>query len=303
MFVRRQSAGLEVWTPAKVNLTLEVLARRSDGFHDVETCIATIGLFDTLLFQPDKTGQIRLVVDLVAGYPPDVVIPVGADNLIVRSLQQLQVETGCQLGARVQLTKRIPAAAGLGGGSSDAAAALYVANLSWGLGLSRDELARSAAMIGSDVASFLFPSPTICRGRGEEVEVVARGVGRLELVIVRPPEGLSTGEVYGRTSLSEDSGAAKFMTSLGNVPGRHDVHRMMNNGLQTAAEGLSPWVSRLAKVFEGMGFVGHQMSGSGTAYFGVCQHAKHANGLANRLRALQVGHVYRTSSYRGAISA
>ena len=123
-------------------------------------------------------------------------MPEGPDNLVVRAVELVRRRAGVRRGAKLLLVKRIPAAAGLGGGSSDAAAALVAANEGWRLGRSRDELADWAAELGSDVPFFLAGGPAICRGRGERVEPVA-GLGALDFVVVRPPEGLSTAAVYG----------------------------------------------------------------------------------------------------------
>src|SRR5262245_17360065 len=178
MNFRRDELTRTARAPAKLNLILDVLGRRADGFHAVETLMVPVRLADSISFtalnpQCDITlGEIRLNVGYggpLHGLPELQQIPTGSRNLIVRALRLLQERSGCELGARVELVKRIPAGAGLGGGSSDAATALRLANHAWGIQWSSDRLAELAADIGSDVPFFLYGGAAICRGRGEQV--------------------------------------------------------------------------------------------------------------------------------------
>ncbi len=235
----------------------------------------------------------------------NAVIPSGPENLVVRALKLLQERSGCEQGARVELVKRIPAAAGLGGGSSDAAAALRLANRGWQLHWSDERLAELAAEIGSDVPFFLSSGAALCRGRGERVERLPP-LKPLDLVIVKPPVEFATADVYrtydalpeqSANSTGESGGVSEFVAGL--AGGRiRDLGRRMRNALQKAASSISPWVDKLRIVFDGQDFVGHQLSGSGSAYFGVCRSAQHAARLANILRTQQLGLVYATRSCR-----
>ena len=170
---------LVIQAPAKLNLFFEVLAKRTDGYHEIESLMCPIDLYDTLHFQEDPSGQLELTCRRVfgAGGPGGRGLhemPEGPENLVFRAVELVRRRTGIRRGAKLWLVKRIPAAAGLGGGSSDAAAALVAANEGWRLGRSRHELAQWAAELGSDVPFFLAGGPAICRGRGERVEPVAR---------------------------------------------------------------------------------------------------------------------------------
>src|SRR3954452_12228446 len=144
--------------PAKLNLFLNVFGRRSDGFHDLETLMVPVRLADQVTFtasgapRDNRREAIELIIDQLS---PEVSAPHGSENLIVKALELLQVRSGCALGGRVQLTKRIPISAGLGGGSSDAAAALRLANRAWRLDWPLSKLALVAAELGSDVPFFL----------------------------------------------------------------------------------------------------------------------------------------------------
>jgi 4-diphosphocytidyl-2-C-methyl-D-erythritol kinase len=229
----------------------------------------------------------------------DPAVPIGTDNLIVRALELLQQRSGCRLGAAVELVKRIPTAAGLGGGSSDAAAALRLANRAWRLHWPASRLAEVAAEVGSDVPFFLSPHPAVCRGRGEQVERLA-GLPPLDVVVVKPPLALSTRDVYAAHDAlaGEPTSPGSFAGMAAALARRSwgELRRSMHNGLRAAAASLTPWVGKLAAVFDRLDFVAHQLSGSGSAYFGVCRHAQHARRLANILRTRQLGLVYATRS-------
>jgi 4-diphosphocytidyl-2-C-methyl-D-erythritol kinase len=312
MDIRRDEFKRRVRAPAKLNMFLNLLGRRADGFHELETLMVPVQLADSLSFRPilstggKEPAEIRLnvreawpVQSPLYGDP----IPSGPENLVVKALQLFQQRSGCALGAEVELVKRVPAAAGLGGGSSDAAAALRLANRRWRIHWSGERLADLAAEIGSDVPFFLAGGPAICRGRGERTERLPP-IRPLHFVLVKPPVGLNSGAVYGAYDARPDNrdeesdrnrGLAAFVAGLSRGKG-FDVCRQMQNALQNAASSLSPWVDRLRMVFDELDFVGHQLSGSGSAYFGVCRHAHHARRLASILRTRQLGLVYATRS-------
>jgi len=293
MHLYRSPSGWVVHAPAKLNLFFEVLAKRDDGFHEIETLVYPINLLDTLYFKEDSSGQIMLGCERVSGvWGPrgsglgDV--PSGAENLAVRAAQLLKRRAAVPNGATLRLVKRIPSAAGLGGGSSDAAASLAAANAAWELGWSQAQLARLSAELGSDVPSFFASGPAICRGRGELVEPAA-DLGMLHFVVVRPPVGLSTAEVY---QACRPAAPARRLAPLLDALARGDLAaagRLLFNRLESAAKKLSPWVNRLGHELARMDCLGHQMTGSGTCYFGLCRHARHARRVAGRLQARGIG--------------
>jgi 4-diphosphocytidyl-2-C-methyl-D-erythritol kinase len=218
-------------------------------------------------------------------------LPKGNDNIAVRAIELLRERAGIHRSAAVRLTKRIPSAAGLGGGSSDAAAALVAANAAWNLGWPIERLGRLAAELGSDIPFFLHSGPAVCRGRGELIEPVCR-FGRLHVVVVRPPAGLSTAAVY---KSCRPSAAPQAVEPLLDALWRGDVGevgRQMHNALVPAAMSLSPWIERLAGEFARMDCLGSQMSGSGTSYFGICRSTLHSQAVAARLRARRLGRVF-----------
>ena len=302
MRIHRSAVDLVIQAPAKLNLFFEVLAKRTDGYHEIETLMCPIDLFDTLHFQEDPNGQLELRCRRVFGASGPSgrglhEVPDGPENLVLRAVDLVRRRAGVRRGANLLLVKRIPAAAGLGGGSSDAAAALVAANEGWRLGRSRDELAHWAAELGSDVPFFLAGGPAVCRGRGERVTPVA-GLGALSFVVVRPPEGLATAEVYRACrAAAEPQTAGPLIRALRQGDWKQVGRRLLNR-LQPAAERLSPWVERLQEEFSQLDVLGHGMSGSGTSYFGLCRHARHARRRARRLEANGVGAVFVVRSCR-----
>jgi 4-diphosphocytidyl-2-C-methyl-D-erythritol kinase len=293
MHLQQFGAEVVVHAPAKLNLFFEVLGRREDGYHEVETLVAPIALYDTLYFQGDTDGELRLTCQRVSGpWGADPTwlgdFPEGDQNLVVRAVNLLRRRTGVRRGGTLRLAKRIPTAAGLGGGSSDAAAALAAANAAWGLGWSWQELAQLGAELGSDVPLFFARGPAICRGRGERVEPVA-AIGLLHFVVVRPPAGLSTAAVYGACRPAATAANLQPLVKA-LVEGRlEEAGRRLFNRLEPAAETLTPWIRRLRAEFDRTDCAGHQMSGSGTCYFGLCRHARHARRIARRLQARGIG--------------
>lgn len=311
MNLRREDLTRTVRAPAKLNLYLEVLGRRDDGFHELETLMVPVRIWDSLSITPtlpssdSEMGPLEFTVRsaprLGQAAPQPVSALLGGENLVVRALDLLRERSSCRAGGYVELVKRIPVSAGLGGGSSDAAAALRLANQLWRIGWGRAQLAELAAELGSDVPFFLYDRAAICRGRGERVEPLT-AMPRLHFVVVKPPQGISTSEVYRmhatRAESSKPAGRTSLpsLTLLRNERKWSDLQRWMSNRLQSAAALLSPWVNQAKEVFSRFDCLGHQLSGSGSAYFGICRHAQHAHRLAAILRSQRLGFVYTTSS-------
>jgi 4-diphosphocytidyl-2-C-methyl-D-erythritol kinase len=296
MLFREQTTAITVAAPAKLNLFLKILGKRTDGFHELETLMVSVGLYDTLQISADPSGELSLSChDAGAnrpGDPPRELPPVDRGNLVLRAAELLREATGTQQGARIELLKRIPLAAGLAGGSSDAAAALVGLNRLWRLGLSSLELHDLAARLGSDVPFFLCPSAAaICRGRGEIIEPQALPL-RLHFVIARPRTGLSTALVFKHCRPSSIDWSAKDLADAWARADLNRAARYFHNTLQEPAERLNSEVSTLKAWFSRQAFVGHMMSGSGTSYFGLCRSHDQARQLAARLKALRLGDVF-----------
>ena len=187
MHLTRYLDDVVAWAPAKVNLYLEILGKRPDGYHELETLMVTAGLFDTLVLRDGPAGRVELACS-------DPALSAGEDNLVVRAARLLQQRTGGARGCRVRLVKRIPMAAGLAGGSADAAATLVACNELWQAGLSQAQLARVAARLGSDVPFSLVGGTAVGRGRGELL-TPALVSGTYYWVLAFASGGLSTPEV------------------------------------------------------------------------------------------------------------
>lgn len=292
-----------VWetAPAKVNLFLNVESRRADGYHELETLMVSLGLQDSLRIQTLPGEEIELVCHDSRGVAGLAIgaqaldLPAGPGNLVWKAAQLLREQTGIRRGARLELWKRIPVAAGLAGGSTDAAAALRGLNRAWNLGLTLCELRELGARLGSDIPFFLSGRPAaICRGRGERITPLDLPLG-LALVLVKPAEGLSTPQVFrhcrpeGRRPGVEQLVADLRRGCLAAAASR------LHNTLQPAAELVSAEVVRLREAFGKLSAVGHLMSGSGSCYFGLCRNLGEARRLAGRLEASRLGSVFVTS--------
>jgi 4-diphosphocytidyl-2-C-methyl-D-erythritol kinase len=285
MIVRSIAGGVEVLAPAKLNLFLEVLGRRPDGFHEIETLMVTVDLFDTLALTELDSGDIILECD-------DPTLPTGNENLVVKAAERLKAATKCPRGVRISLKKAIPAQAGLAGGSSDAAATLVALDLLWDLGMAAPALDAVAAQIGSDVAFFLHGPSAICRGRGEQVEALATG-RPLHCVLVVPEVGLSTADVYRNLRPPERPrpiGPASEALAQGEPEA---LGRSLFNRLQPVAETLRPELIRVRDALANLDppLAGSLMSGSGSAYFGLGRDSAAAHRAADVLKPLGLGWV------------
>ena len=264
---------IEIYAPAKVNFFLEIRGKRQDGFHDLETVMSTVSLYDGLRFRPRKDDQIRL--SIIKSNSPElkeVQIPSDQGNLVVKALGLLQSRSSSEsvrpLGCDISLFKKIPSEAGLGGASSNAAAALIAGCKMWGLDFSRQQLVEIASELGSDVPFFLFNGAAVCRGRGEKITPIRARSG-LSIVIAKLPAGLKTGPVFSHCEVpSIPKSATESIASI--AGGRFNaIARSLFNRLQPVASQMTEEVGILAEAFQEINCPGHQMSGSGTSYFGI----------------------------------
>jgi len=283
--------------PAKLNLSLAVLARRADGFHEIESLMVPVTLHDTLRVQVSDVPGIRLRVRFggrlatVAGSPLAHDVPTDATNLVVRAAQALAVEAGlapssespCVPGLDVDLVKRIPSGSGLGGGSSDAAAVLMAATQAWRIDCARERRAGIGARIGSDVPMFLAGGAAIAGGRGERIEPVS-GIPPLHAVIARPVAGLSTAAVYARcTPDASRRGTAQQLAAALSAGRFRGALPLMHNSLEEPARSMSADVERLLENFSQAGAAHPMLTGSGSACFALMRSALEARRVAARL--------------------
>lgn len=216
---------------AKFNLALEVREKRPDGFHELRTVLQSVALADTLEIFPSAEG--------IAFTCSDPALPQGDDNLVVKAAFALREAAGCAKGARIHLTKRIPAQAGLGGGSADAAVTLIALSRLWRLSLDGASLMAVAQGLGSDVPFFLLGGTALGVGRGEEVYALP-DAPPLDLLIVKGPRGTPTAQAYARLDarLTGPEQAHKIQGIVsGVVEGRLDDRLLFNSFEEAAKDG------------------------------------------------------------------
>lgn len=267
---------LHVITRGKVNISLNVLRRRQDGFHEIETIIQTVSLCDELEVEFTRDGEIR--IDCTNPSIPD-----GEDNLCHRAVVAMRNFAGARLGARIRLDKRIPAGAGLGGGSSNAAGVMLAARRSLHLDVSDRELERAAARIGSDVPFMLTGGTMLAQGRGERLtrlEPIRRGW----FVIVKPKVNISTAWVYGnyRFGLTKHRPRTNLKAVNAVLARFPAVTLSFRNDLEDVVCPAYPIVSGVLSdlLFERPCFA--SMSGSGSALYAVFESRERAQRVAER---------------------
>lgn len=282
-----ESQSMLLHAPAKVNLFLELHRKMASGFHELETVMATVSWFDTLSFRKNDSEQIDLEVRMATGgrvedSSPEG-IPQGRGNLVYQAVEALKQEAGVEQGLSITLEKRIPAQAGLGGGSSDAATALLGANDLWGLGYSKERLAELAGRLGSDIPFFIYGGFARCVGRGEQVHPL-RSFANLSLVIAKPPVGLATADVFRNSIIPEQPQSGQGLIEAIQNSDSRAVARTMFNRLADPASRLTPWIEKLSSDFSRTGSMGTLLSGSGSACFGIYPTARAARIAAAQLK-------------------
>ncbi|MDR2440689.1 MAG: 4-(cytidine 5'-diphospho)-2-C-methyl-D-erythritol kinase [Planctomycetaceae bacterium] len=280
MFLYKSKTYWTAYTPAKLNLFFEVYGRRNDGFHEITSLAVPIRLFDTLIFEPTQNEEIEFFCQNGSADIPD-----NEDNLVIRAIRYLQKRTGVVRGAKIRLFKRIPSQSGLGGGSSNAAAAIQTARHVWNLKIPDEELIAIAAEIGSDCPIFFHHNASISYGRGEIIRSIGL-VPKLHFVILKPCEGLSTATVYNQCMSCHDlqfQYPEKLITELKRGdPVR--IGRCFFNRLEMPAQVIWHSFRQLKKELEKCDCLTVRMSGSGTAFYGLCRNNRHARFVAGQLR-------------------
>lgn len=250
------NALYDVPAPAKLNLFLHITGRRADGYHQLQSVFMLLDWCDTLHFERRPGGAVSRE-DLAAVLP--------ADDLCTRAARALQAATGCTHGAHIGIEKRIPAQAGMGGGSSDAASTLLALNRLWGLGLTRQQLESIGLGLGADVPFFLRGHNAWVEGIGEVLKPLT--LSRDRFVVLKPPQGLDTGAIFRDTQLKRDSNPA---TISGFVAEPYGFGR---NDLQPVAERLCPAIRQALDWLNAAGLPG-RMTGSGSAVFARLLHGQ-----------------------------
>jgi len=254
---------LTVQAPAKINLSLRIHSRRRDGLHRLRTVMAMVDLCDTLRFEPARTPGLFFTCN-------DASLPTGVDNLVVKAFVRLRAAIGDGAGLRIHLEKHLPVAAGLGGGSSDAAAALAGLRHYFALPISDAELIDHARAIGSDVPFFL--TAPLCRGEGTGDTLTPLDPAEpIPLVVVFPDIAISTRWAYENYP-DEPGSSCTYNKELLHALHEHDLAALgahLDNDLESVAIPIHPRIREVKERLVALGATGALMSGSGSAVFGV----------------------------------
>lgn len=290
--------------PAKLNLGLKILGRRPDGYRDILSVFQTVDLCDRLILKPDAEGQTRLVCS-------DPSLPTGDDNLVCRAVAVFRRATGDRRGVHLTLEKHIPVGAGLGGGSSDAAAVLRGLNQMWQAGFSPEALCALGAQLGSDVPFLMRPGTAIVTGRGEQVRYVAWR-SPVVYVLVYPGFSVSTAWAYNALSQVRENGPICDRAGRGIVPGfdignvlteaseyanflnsmrfdgisARDLAPLLENDFLPIVANAHPHVFSILEQFRAGGALAVSMSGSGSTLYGVYDSRETAEAVRATLQAL-----------------
>lgn len=260
--------------PAKINLTLDTLYKRDDGYHEVEMIMTTIDLSDRLSFEKRNDSRIVLKVD-------ETFIPSDDRNLAYRAALLMKETYQIKQGVTITLEKNIPVAAGLAGGSSDAAATMRGMNRLFELNRSLDELSELSAAIGSDVPFCVYGTTALCKGRGEILEILPKTPSAW-VIVAKPQAGLSTPEIYGGLDLSQPFPVHTEQCLKAIEENDYDaLCKSLSNRLEPVSMQLQPEIAKIKTNMLNNGADGALMSGSGPTVYGFAQRERQARHIFN----------------------
>ncbi|EGQ2837975.1 4-(cytidine 5'-diphospho)-2-C-methyl-D-erythritol kinase [Staphylococcus pseudintermedius] len=260
--------------PAKINLTLDTLYKRDDGYHEVEMIMTTIDLSDRLSFEKRNDSRIVLKVD-------ETFIPSDDRNLAYRAALLMKETYQIKQGVTITLEKNIPVAAGLAGGSSDAAATMRGMNRLFELNRSLDELSELSAAIGSDVPFCVYGTTALCKGRGEILEILPK-MPSAWVIVAKPQAGLSTPEIYGGLDLSQPFPVHTEQCLKAIEENDYDaLCKSLSNRLEPVSMQLQPEIAKIKTNMLNNGADGALMSGSGPTVYGFAQRERQARHIFN----------------------
>ena len=263
---------MQVRAPAKINLSLKILGRRADGFHEIETLIVPVSLCDEIKIDKHPTNK---GIEFTCN---DASVPKGDDNLVVRAAKTFFERTKLKGGVSIRLKKMIPHGAGLGGGSSDAASILLALNELFETKLPREALAKMGEAIGSDVPFFVFQSSAICKGRGELVTPVKLHE-ELSILLLKPEFGVSAAWAYQRWQDSQEVPGVRYKPQeFAGQTFLNDLERSVFDKFVFLAQ-MKTWLLEQPEVGAAL------MSGSGSTVFAVLRETADANRVAERAKA------------------
>jgi 4-diphosphocytidyl-2-C-methyl-D-erythritol kinase len=284
--------NLEIRAPAKVNLFLEVLGRREDGYHDIRNVVVPVSLYDSVKLERKPSG---ILTDMM--YLPDYPAHgsresiLSGKNLTSMVAESLRAAGKIDEGVLIRLEKRIPVGGGLGGGSSDAAAVMCGLNEMWNLGWSREQLAETGGHIGCDIPALVMGGPVTAEGLGEKVARIPLEWDDSEglwVVLVNPGFGVSTGDIYSRCEPSLTPRDDMFNNVVFALQKRDfkGVADNLFNGLQAPVVEKYPLLGILCEKLKEVGAVGSLVSGSGASVFGLASGEEHAREIQSGLEGV-----------------
>lgn len=245
-------------SPAKVNLHLRVLRKRADGYHDIQTLMHKITLYDEISFSPIDHGIVLSC--------PDIPSLENENNIIYKAAQALLSASPRQMGVHITLEKKIPLAAGLGGGSSNAATTLTALNEMLNIQYTNDHLMKIASRLGADVPFFIFGNTAWATGIGDQLTAV-RDFPQLWFVLIHPPFEVSTKMVYEKLNFRLTKELLKYNSF--NLSSADNIAKGLHNDLEKVTFGLYPDLQQLKDLLLMQGAIGTLMSGSGPTVFGI----------------------------------
>lgn len=263
--------------PAKINLTLDVLHKRRDGFHEVEMIMTTVDLADRVWLRSTDDGKITIKSSVQY-------VPNDRKNLAYQAAELIKSIYGVKHGVEIELDKNIPVAAGLAGGSSDAAATLRGLNRLWNLGLSVDTLAELGSQIGSDVSFCVYGGTALATGRGEIIQSLP-APPNCWVILAKPAISVSTASIYGKLNLKSvmhpDTNRMKEALQAGSYK---EMCKALGNVLERVTMDMHPEVVTLKEQMKKFGADAVLMSGSGPTVFGLVEHESQVPRIYNGLK-------------------
>ncbi|MEA1971328.1 MAG: 4-(cytidine 5'-diphospho)-2-C-methyl-D-erythritol kinase [Thermodesulfobacteriota bacterium] len=272
-------------SPAKVNLFLKVLGKRSDGYHDILSLMQRISLCDEMRFDL-KGNRVKVIC-------PGGLIPENKNNIAYRAAEAILSNASCHSGVEITINKKIPVAAGLGGGSSNAATTLVTLNEMTGTKYSTEELMQMGARLGADVPFFVFGKTSLASGIGDRLKLV-EGVPKLWFILVNPGFEVSTGDIYENLKLGLTKEPIKYR--IPRFVTMFHVAKGLYNDLEKVSLRFYPVLSDIKELLTANGALGSLMSGSGPTVFGIFRSEADAKRAERNLKEARVGSVFRACS-------
>ncbi len=240
--------SIKIRAYAKINTYLKIFSKRSDGFHDIETIMQNISLYDEISFETNKTGEIEIIGD-------NINLPINENNLCFKAAKKLVDYSNNSSGVKIKINKTIPIGAGLGGGSSDCAATIVALEKLWGLSLSKEQMIKIASEIGSDIPFFIIGGKALCKGRGEIIEQLPfEENDKQYIVLIKPKEFIPTKWAYEMWDLQNKNLDAQYSDT--------------KNDFEKVVFPKYPNIQKAKKLLLDLGAVESSLSGSGSSVFG-----------------------------------